>query len=95
MLVDTTAPEAGTVVDGDDINNDVDFTSETATMTASWVDFSDPESGLDPYTLAVYVNDDLQKTFSDITEETFTDHSFSFSHGDRVRVDLLAKNRSV
>ena len=94
VLVDTTPPEAGTLVDGDDVHDDVDYTSETATMTASWSDFTDPESGMAPYSLAVYVNGDLQQTFTGIQEEQFTDHSFSFQHGDRVHVELLAKNRS-
>ena len=94
VLIDTTPPETGTLADGDNVHDDVDYTSETATMTASWDGFRDPESGLAPYSLAVHVNGDLRQTFTGIEAEHFTDHSFSFQHGDRVHVQLLARNRS-
>ncbi|KAK7496755.1 hypothetical protein BaRGS_00011964, partial [Batillaria attramentaria] len=94
LLVDVTPPIPGNVSDGDDINNDIDFTSETATITTTWSDFRDPESGLTPYSLSVSINQQLDKVFTDINAETFTDHSFSFQHGDTVVAELTATNRA-
>nr|KAG5706426.1 hypothetical protein BaRGS_032819 [Batillaria attramentaria] len=94
LLVDVTPPIPGNVSDGDDINNDIDFTSETATITTTWSDFRDPESGLTPYSLSVSINQQLDKVFTDINAETFTDHSFSFQHDgmlvDHTPPDLLS-----
>nr|KAG5706492.1 hypothetical protein BaRGS_032885 [Batillaria attramentaria] len=78
--------------DGDDVNNDINFTSKTATITTTWSDFQDPESGLTPYSLSVFINQRLNKVFTDIEDETFTDHSFSLNHGDSVNAVLLATN---
>ncbi|KAK7493720.1 hypothetical protein BaRGS_00015049 [Batillaria attramentaria] len=94
VLVDKTPPDVGILADGQNAQNDVDFTSETATVSASWSDFHDPESGMDSYTLAVYVDDELQRTFHGIDGEQHTDHSFSFQHGNRVHSQLLASNRA-
>nr|KAG5706489.1 hypothetical protein BaRGS_032882 [Batillaria attramentaria] len=92
VLVDITPPIPGNVSDGDDVINDIDFTSETATITTTWSDFQDPESGLTPYSLSVFVNQQLDKVFTDINAETFTDHSLSIQHGDSVYAVLLATN---
>ncbi|KAK7496780.1 hypothetical protein BaRGS_00011989, partial [Batillaria attramentaria] len=94
VLVDITPPIPGNVSDGDDVINDIDFTSETATITTTWSDFQDPESGLTPYSLSVFVNQQLDKVFTDINAETFTDHSLSIQHGDSVYAVLLATNRA-
>ena len=61
----------------------------------SWADFYDLESGLSPYTLSVFVNNDVDKIFDGIDpkHEQFTDHSFSLQHGDSVQVELQAQNR--
>ena len=95
VLVDTTPPVPGTVADGSDVSRDINYTSETATITTSWADFYDPESGLADYTLSVFVNDDLDKTFTGISSglQEYTDHSFSLQHGDTVVVQLDARNR--
>ncbi|KAK7496779.1 hypothetical protein BaRGS_00011988 [Batillaria attramentaria] len=94
VLIDVTPPIPGTVSDGDDVNNDINFTSKTATITTTWSDFQDPESGLTPYSLSVFINQRLNKVFTDIEDETFTDHSFSLNHGDSVNAVLLATNRA-
>ena len=96
VLVDTTPPVPGYVVDGSNIHNDEDYSSQSATVTASWADFSDPESGLSPYSLSVVINNVVHKTFDvDEDAEQFTDHSFSLQHGDQVQVQLQAINRFV
>ena len=95
VLVDTTAPIPGVVVDGDDINDDVDFTSETSRVAASWSGFSDPESGLGSYTVSVYVNNSLQRSVAaDVLDEHFTEHSFALDHGDTVHVEVAAANKA-
>ena len=85
----------GTVSDGNDVNNDVNYTSETATVTTSWADFSDPESGLADYSMSVVINGEVQKRFTGISEtlRVFSDHSLSLQHGDSVFVELQASNR--
>ena len=95
VLVDVTPPVSGTVSDGSDVTHDVDYTSETATVTTSWADFYDLESGLADYTVSVMVNDEVEKTFTGLSSslEVFTDHSFSLQHGDSVVVELQANNR--
>lgn len=96
LLVDVTPPVAGSIADGSDVAHDVNYTSETATVTASWADFYDRESGVRDYTVAVIVNDALDKRFPGLSQSatTFTDHSFSLQHGDVVTVELLTSNRA-
>ncbi|XP_070204336.1 uncharacterized protein [Littorina saxatilis] len=94
VLVDLTPPIAGRVVDGDDINNDVDYTSEAASIAAAWEGFSDPETGIDSYTLSVFVNDVLKHTDSDIHDEQFVDHSLSLKHGDTAHVEVTSFNKA-
>ncbi|XP_070206105.1 uncharacterized protein [Littorina saxatilis] len=96
LLVDITSPVSGIVSDGNDVMHDVNYTSETATVTTSWIDFYDPESGLADYTLSVTINNNMEKTFTGISDnlEVFSDHSFSLEHGDSVVVTLQANNRA-
>ena len=95
VLVDVTPPIPGTVSDGSDVIHDVNYTSETATVTTSWADFYDLESGLADYTVSVMVNKEVAKTFTGLSSSlgVFTDHSFSLQHGDSVVVELQANNR--
>lgn len=95
MLVDVTPPVPGLVVDGSDITNDDNFTSEAATVTTTWDGFYDPESGIRDYAVSVRVNDEQDKRFPGLSGQldAFTDHSFSFSHLDRVTVELVTTNR--
>lgn len=95
VLVDITLPVSGVVMDGPDIRGDIAFTSNTAVVASSWTNFSDPESGIAFYTLAVFVNNILLKTFSPVLGETFRDSSFSLKHGDFVYIKVEATNRSV
>lgn len=93
MLVDITPPVRGTVADGPDVENDKNFTSESAMISASWANFSDPESGLAPFSLHVYVNNVLQRTFTNIDGDTFSDSSFNFQDKDSIYLELEASNR--
>nr|KAG5686567.1 hypothetical protein BaRGS_027224 [Batillaria attramentaria] len=68
VLIDITPPVPGNVSDGENAEKDEDFTSEAATMSASWAGFYDPESGLQPYTLTVLVNDDIQTVIAGLQE---------------------------
>ncbi|KAK7460764.1 hypothetical protein BaRGS_00038811, partial [Batillaria attramentaria] len=94
VLIDITPPVPGNVSDGENAEKDEDFTSEAATMSASWAGFYDPESGLQPYTLTVLVNDDIQTVIAGLQGEHYIDHTFSFTHGDRVQTKLQATNRA-
>nr|KAG5704401.1 hypothetical protein BaRGS_031107 [Batillaria attramentaria] len=86
----------GNVSDGAMVTDDEDYTSETATVTTSWAGFYDPESGLAPYSLSVFINDELENTFSgiDIDKLQYTDHAFSLQHRDIVTAELQATNRA-
>ena len=92
VLIDETAPVPGWLHDGDDELEDMDYSSETATVQSVWDDFSDPESGIADYSIKVYVNENLQGTFDVGTKTSFTDHSVATKHGDKVRVELVAEN---
>ncbi|KAK7498950.1 hypothetical protein BaRGS_00009759 [Batillaria attramentaria] len=96
VLIDLTPPVPGVVVDGDDINSDIEFTSETASLSSSWQGFHDPETQIDSYTLSVFVNGDLAEEFTDLSSNAsnFTDHSFTLQHGDRVHAEVTGTNRA-
>ncbi|KAK7493737.1 hypothetical protein BaRGS_00015066 [Batillaria attramentaria] len=96
LLIDITPPVPGNVSDGAMVTDDEDYTSETATVTTSWAGFYDPESGLAPYSLSVFINDELENTFSgiDIDKLQYTDHAFSLQHRDIVTAELQATNRA-
>ncbi|XP_076452271.1 uncharacterized protein LOC143287914 [Babylonia areolata] len=96
LLVDVTPPVAGTVSDGTDVTHDVNYTSETATVSASWTGFRDAESGLADYSVTVTVSGGGERTFPGLSSglEEFTDHSFSLRHQDTVTVQLRANNRA-
>ena len=93
VLVDVTPPVAGIVVDGADVNNDVNFTSESSSVSAAWTGFSDPETDIASYTVQLYVNDQMRRTFPDLQEQQLIHNSAALAHGDRVHVTVTALNR--
>ncbi|XP_066298079.1 uncharacterized protein [Branchiostoma lanceolatum] len=54
VLYDATPPEEGWVKDGLDPNHDVTYSSETASVSALWEDFRDPESDIADYEVTVW-----------------------------------------
>lgn len=55
VLVDTTNPVSGTVVDGKDATfTDVQYTTSRAKVEVQWKDFSDPESFIRNYQVQVH-----------------------------------------
>ncbi|XP_078585864.1 uncharacterized protein LOC144867675 [Branchiostoma floridae x Branchiostoma japonicum] len=54
VMYDATPPEEGWVNDGLDANHDVTYSSETATVSALWGDFKDPESDIADYEITVW-----------------------------------------
>ena len=50
-MVDLTAPESGTVTDGDP---DMVYSSETAVIEVAWAGFADPESGHESVDWQIY-----------------------------------------
>ncbi|XP_046568758.1 uncharacterized protein LOC124277142 [Haliotis rubra] len=92
VLVDITPPLLGFVQDGPDIVNDVEFSSQTATIESAWANFTDPESHVQEYTMMVYVNDELKKKFHIGSMTSYTDHTIDTKHKDHVRVQVTATN---
>ena len=89
-----TPPLPGLVADGGNLTQDLDFTSETASLTASWGGFRDPETQVAFYSLSVFVNGHPERNVTGLNAEQFTDHSFSLVHGDAVQVEVTATNRA-
>jgi hypothetical protein len=83
-----TPPVAGTVADGSDPTQDLDFTSETASVASSWRGFQDPETGVASFSVSVLVNGQSTKQVAGLNGESFTDHSFALGHGDDVKVGV-------
>lgn len=55
VLVDTTNPVSGMVVDGKDATfTDVQYTTSRAKVEVQWKDFSDPESFIRNYQVQVH-----------------------------------------
>ena len=87
VKVDMTDPVPGVVTDGQEEDNDISFSSDTASCYSHWRNFTDIESNIDMYKVTVNVNDEPQKSFElsgDV--EYFEDHSLHFEHGDEVQV---------
>ncbi|KAI8519526.1 hypothetical protein Bbelb_027830 [Branchiostoma belcheri] len=53
VMYDATPPQKGWVKDGLDPNHDIKYSSETATVSALWDDFRDPESDIAVYEVTV------------------------------------------
>ena len=94
VLVDITPPIPGFTVDGLDLTEDISFSSETATKSVSWDNFTDPESGIDRYQVSMYKNNEKVKTFASTTETNFTDHSVSMDHEDKIMFEVETFNRA-
>lgn len=95
VLVDITPPFPGKVDDRSvvpDFTDDIDYTSETATILASWQDFYDPESGIDHYDINVEINNETAKFLPLSTDTVFEDHSFTIHHLDFIQVEVCASN---
>ncbi|KAK3589126.1 hypothetical protein CHS0354_017092 [Potamilus streckersoni] len=95
ILVDTTPPEAGSVIDVGNYENttiDIAFSSESATVKASWNNFSDAESSIASYVADIYINREHVKTLHTGTATNLLDHSLSLNHLDNVYIDILALN---
>lgn len=94
MIVDITPPVPGYAVDGSDLSKDISFSSETATKLVTWDNFTDPESGIEKYSVSVYINDAKTKTFDPTKETTFIDHSVGMDHMDVVYFEVESFNRA-
>ncbi|KAL4222206.1 hypothetical protein ACF0H5_018244 [Mactra antiquata] len=53
ILIDKSPPNPGTVLDGKRLQSDRQYQSDNKTICAQWVDFFDPESGIDRYVWGV------------------------------------------
>ena len=49
ILIDKSAPIPGDVLDGDKLQTDMQYQSDDKRICAQWVNFYDPESGIDRY----------------------------------------------
>jgi hypothetical protein len=47
IMIDRSPPIAGNVLDGDRLRNDRAFQADDDKICVQWIDFFDPESGLD------------------------------------------------
>ena len=92
MLVDITPPDAGTVHDGGTKGEDISFSSATASKQCYWDGFSDPESTITNYDIALYINSQLKKTFHRGSGTSFIDHSVALHHEDEVEFQVTATN---
>ncbi|XP_078660674.1 uncharacterized protein LOC144905141 [Branchiostoma floridae x Branchiostoma belcheri] len=102
VLVDLTPPEAGWLKDGDTIGQDLKYSSSPATVSGNWGGFTDPESGIQQYTIAVLrkpkhqVEDDVIHESESVGMTTsFRWHHFHLHQGDQVFVNLNVTNRAL
>lgn len=49
ILIDRSPPIPGAVLDGELLRQDIMYQSDPTKICAQWVDFYDPESGIDTY----------------------------------------------
>jgi hypothetical protein len=54
ILIDSTRPLAGEVMDGDVLGQDLKYQSSDNEMCASWKGFYDPESGIEEYIFTTF-----------------------------------------
>ena len=94
VLIDITPPIPGSTVDGLNLAKDISFSSEMATKSVSWENFTDLESGIDRYQVTLYKNNEKVKTFASTTETHFTDHSVSMDHEDKIMFEVETFNRA-
>ena len=55
ILIDKSPPVVGTVLDGDKLQQDLRYQADNKRICAQWVDFYDPESGIDRYSFECLV----------------------------------------
>ena len=58
-MVDITPPVAGIVKDGHEKPDDIQFSAHRASVYTYWLDFNDPESGIDKYDISIEVNNQV------------------------------------
>ena len=54
ILIDKTPPEVGTVLDGNKLQKDLRYQADNRQICAQWLNFFDPESGIDRYDFFYY-----------------------------------------
>ncbi|XP_069134862.1 uncharacterized protein [Argopecten irradians] len=92
VLIDTTHPLPGVVFDGSNIGSDIGFSSERATKSCNWDNFTDPESHISKYDVSLFINSKHIQTFEvdDLTQ--FTERSIAMNHRDEVEFVVTAEN---
>ncbi|XP_069134676.1 uncharacterized protein [Argopecten irradians] len=92
VLIDTTHPLTGVVFDGSNTGSNIAFSSERATKSCNWDNFTDPESHISKYDVSLFINSKHIQTFGvgDLTQ--FTERSISLSHRDEVEFVIAAEN---
>ena len=99
MLVDTTDPVGGIVQDGSNPAQDVNITSDSNVVAATWNGFSDPDSGIARYKVEVKTQG-KEEAFSKVvgsdslpsSSDGFEWTHIHFDDGDRVLVSVTAVN---
>ncbi|XP_070573688.1 uncharacterized protein [Ptychodera flava] len=108
VLFDATAPVEGELRDGLDPSVDMKYSSETATVSANWNGYTDPESGILQYDVSVYrhsaqqgngtenrTSELIHEAESVSADTSFINwHHFHLHHGDSVYVKLDAINKA-
>ncbi|XP_070572594.1 uncharacterized protein [Ptychodera flava] len=108
VLFDATAPVEGELRDGLDPSVDMKYSSETATVSANWNGYTDPESGILQYDVSIYrqsaqqdvatenrTTELIHEAESVSADTSFIDwHHFHLRHGDSVYVKLDAINQA-
>ncbi|XP_060074374.1 uncharacterized protein LOC132554093 [Ylistrum balloti] len=92
ILIDITPPLPGIIWDGPVKGNDIDFSSETATKSCNWDNFTDPESHIAKYDISLYINREHIQTFEVVDLTQFTERSITMNHRDEVEFIVTAEN---
>ncbi|OWF48074.1 Delta-like protein 1 [Mizuhopecten yessoensis] len=92
VLIDSTPPLPGVVWDGGKAGEDINFSSETAKKSCNWNNFTDPESHILKYGIALYINREHIQTFEVIDHTQFTERSIAMNHRDEVEFFVTAVN---
>ncbi|OWF46933.1 Delta-like protein 1 [Mizuhopecten yessoensis] len=92
VLIDITPLLPGRVLDGAILGEDIDFSSETATKSCNWNNFSDPESHISKYDISLFINREYIQTFELFALTQFTEISIAMNHLDEVGFVVTAEN---
>ncbi|GFR58918.1 protein jagged-2 [Elysia marginata] len=102
VLIDTSSPTTGQLVDGQDAGfSDQVYSTSTSTVSAQWRNFADAESTIDNYAVKVTRASNLgagsEETIMDFdTVDNYTStveyHHLSLQHGDLVKSTLRVTN---